>query len=703
MTILSSVAHQQWSPPLPTPSRRPPKPPKPISPHPHLLSPPPLLLSLTTQPKNRVLAVRSSSPAVVSSVDNLFDFICEGPLAGKLGLTPEKVAENLDEWLVCGSRLCGLFGMQELQMSPAEKARIYHYYIPVFMWCEDQIERHRKGFGDGEEVPPLVAKLRSQNPGNVLLELRGNAGSHDLQFSVDTLTGLTYGGKGDRADPSTWPEVKGPLTVILFEGWMLGFIPLPTESVKAVDPQLEVVNKNLEAYYDAWDKYVESWIIIKIKDPNCVFKWRLQAEVAMRADGKPGMSDEEVLDFVSRYLPAYKAYLPALDDEAIRLRLRTSSSSTTSVSAAERLLLDLDLRSFGGKSLPDPSSVKKSSHLIGPKVVSVRDVCKSGVEEASFAKHDRRLLRFVLTDGVSEVVAVERTTIPSIAEEIVPGTKVRLENKIAVYNGILCLNPKVVTVLGGVVQSLYEEWEMSRKYSSFSRSSLRSSNNNDGLRPPPFEKLQIGAQQSQAAQTYDLRISNPHSLDSEAKAEKSDDRRGGKYQTHPTMVKDQRLVSEEADGAHKNSRMAPSTGRIDDKPSSSESRPKEVIEAIPVQNQAAAQKLLQKLSQQTPDYRHSRGPRHIRGRGKQEEDDVFTLEEWESRKGAMKQMIGHGSHDISRDEELARQLQNQLDLEDAHLRSGQDDEAERIRMSMFSFGKEADRGESYSGMASVHW
>ena len=40
--------------------------------------------------------------------------------------------------------------------------------------------------------------------------------------------------------------------------------------------QLEVVNKNLEAYYDAWDKFVEAWIIIKIKDPSCVYQWRLQ-------------------------------------------------------------------------------------------------------------------------------------------------------------------------------------------------------------------------------------------------------------------------------------------------------------------------------------------------------------------------------------------------------------------------------------------
>ncbi|KAF9625191.1 hypothetical protein IFM89_020111, partial [Coptis chinensis] len=35
----------------------------------------------------------------------------------------------------------------------------------------------------------------------------------------------------------------------------------------------------------------------------------------LREEGKPGMYDEEVRDFVSRYFPAYKAYLPALYSE----------------------------------------------------------------------------------------------------------------------------------------------------------------------------------------------------------------------------------------------------------------------------------------------------------------------------------------------------------------------------------------------------
>ncbi|XP_062217896.1 D-glycerate 3-kinase, chloroplastic-like isoform X2 [Phragmites australis] len=263
----------------------------------------------------------SSSPALVSSVQDLYDFICSGPLVDRIGYTKEKIAESIDRWLRSGVQVARLFRLNELQLSEAEKARIYHFYIPVFLWCEDQVIEHRAKYNEGDDIPPLVIgvsapqgsgkttlvfaldylfrvagrnsatlsiddfyltakeqnELRDRNPGNSILEFRGNAGSHDLQFSVETLESLikltkedmkmklprydksAFGGRGDRADPSLWPEVEGPLEVVLFEGWMLGFKPLPNEVVKAVDTQ--------------------------------------------------------VMDFVSRYLPAYHAYLPTLYKE----------------------------------------------------------------------------------------------------------------------------------------------------------------------------------------------------------------------------------------------------------------------------------------------------------------------------------------------------------------------------------------------------
>ena len=77
---------------------------------------------------------------------------------GKLGYTPEKVGQRINEWLECGVLLCRLFRFDDIRMSVAQKARLYHYYIPVFLWCEDQIESHRAAFKDGDEIPPLVVR-----------------------------------------------------------------------------------------------------------------------------------------------------------------------------------------------------------------------------------------------------------------------------------------------------------------------------------------------------------------------------------------------------------------------------------------------------------------------------------------------------------------------------------------------------------------
>ncbi|MCD7459396.1 hypothetical protein HAX54_040853 [Datura stramonium] len=101
--------------------------------------------------------------------------------------------------------------------------------------------------------------------------------------------------------------------------------------------------------------------------------------------------------------------------------------------------------------------------------------------------------------------------------------------------------------------------------------------------------------------------------------------------------------------------------RNEEKPSTSESRPKEVAEAIPVQNQAAAQKLLQKMSQPPRGGQCSRGQRH-RGRGREEESHLLTLEEWERRKTGANLSATHDFPDVSQDENLARQLQQQLDF-----------------------------------------
>ncbi|KAM2193548.1 hypothetical protein ACFX1R_027821 [Malus domestica] len=62
-------------------------------------------------------------------------------------------------------------------------------------------------------------------------------------------------------------------------------------------------------------------------------------------------------------------------------------------------------------------------------------------------------------------------------------------------------------------------------------------------------------------------------------------------------------------------------------------------------------------------------------------------------KSQAKPSIGGACTSSCREEELARQLQNQFDLDDYHVQKGSHDvvDAENIKMSMFSYQKEDDR------------
>ncbi|XP_052157188.1 uncharacterized protein LOC127774935 isoform X1 [Oryza glaberrima] len=354
------------------------------------------------------------------------------------------------------------------------------------------------------------------------------------------------------------------------------------------------------------------------------------------------------------------------------------ASPSPSPEAVETELVDVDLRLFGGKSLPDRAAAaatgRRLSYLHGPivlQVVSVRDIYRSIIDVSFKNPQQHRLLRFVLTDGISEAVAIEFFPIPFIIEDIAPGTKICLENKIPIHNGILCLSAKNISIMGGVVQSLYEEWQMNQKFSGLSRPSLRLSQNDDGVGPPPFEKLDVEARPSRTSR------SQTYSADNKARK--------------PEVGRQNVSVSSSGKPVNESSSDENKESAVEPKQSISDGRPKEVSEAIPVQNQAAAQKLLQKMTQAVPEDRYGRGHR-FKGKGRQEDTPVFTLDEWEKRKSAgLKSTAQSYIDDTSRDEELARQLQEQLDLEDSY-GVPESSDADRVRMSMFSFSGPEETG-----------
>lgn len=54
----------------------------------------------------------------------------------------------------------------------------------------------------------------------------------------------------------------------------------------------------------------------------------------------------------------------------------------------------------------------------------MRDISQSSVDEFLRNSGSRRVLRLGLTDGHSEITAVEYSHVPSIPDNVVPGTKV---------------------------------------------------------------------------------------------------------------------------------------------------------------------------------------------------------------------------------------------------------------------------------------
>jgi D-glycerate 3-kinase len=168
--------------------------------------------------------------------------------------------------------------------------------------------------------------LAAAHPGNRYLAHRGLPGTHDVGLGVRTLRALkalgpgrrlalpaydtsAHGGRGDRRPEAEWPVLEGPLDLAILEGWMLGFTPLEPREVR--DPAFAVVNEAL-GNYAGWHDQLDAFIWLEAEDVNFVREWRAEAERNMIAEGRPGMTPEEVAAFVSPYLAAYGAYYPGL-------------------------------------------------------------------------------------------------------------------------------------------------------------------------------------------------------------------------------------------------------------------------------------------------------------------------------------------------------------------------------------------------------
>jgi D-glycerate 3-kinase len=240
-------------------------------------------------------------------------------------------------------------------MFPSEPARVADCYLPVCAWLAERAREGRRvvalngpqGAGKSTLCAAAVealgavgvravtvsiddfylpfeaqCALAAQHPGNPYLEFRGYPGTHDLALGAATLDALrgdagegvsvpvydksAHGGRGDRAPETQWRRVTGPFDLVLVEGWMLGFAPVPTESLP--DARMAPSNDAL-AGYAAWLRRCEALVHLVMADAQSVVRWRVDAERARRGGGAPGLSDEAARDYVMRFVPAYAAWV----------------------------------------------------------------------------------------------------------------------------------------------------------------------------------------------------------------------------------------------------------------------------------------------------------------------------------------------------------------------------------------------------------
>ena len=150
---------------------------------------------------------------------------------------------------------------------------------------------------------------------------RGPPNTHDVDLGIELLDNIREGkcpvsiprfdksaceGMGDRSHPEI---VNKKIDILLFEGWFVGVQPIkeqvfqspPFPIVTEDDRQFAIDNnRRLEAYLPLWNR-LDGLIILSPIDYRLSQKWRKEAEQKMIAEGKEGMSEAEVNQFVEYF------------------------------------------------------------------------------------------------------------------------------------------------------------------------------------------------------------------------------------------------------------------------------------------------------------------------------------------------------------------------------------------------------------------
>lgn len=253
-----------------------------------------------------------------------------GPLAEIIDAT-----SRIGPPLVVG--LCGAQGSGKSTMARALCALLQEQGVSCVVLSLDELYLTRA------ERQSLAKRIHP------LLATRGVPGTHDVQLGIELLEALRQARRvalpvfdkaiDDRKPMDEWIPVRGPVQVVLFEGWCVGAIPQDdvalAHPVNALEREhdhdrrwRQFVNDALRVSYQDLFAVLDALILLQAPSFEVVYDWRVEQErklrdrVALTDRATRVMNDDEVRRFISHFERLTRHILsemPTRADAVVRL------------------------------------------------------------------------------------------------------------------------------------------------------------------------------------------------------------------------------------------------------------------------------------------------------------------------------------------------------------------------------------------------
>lgn len=252
--------------------------------------------------------------------------------------------------------------MQSHRLPPAFRGLIADHYLPLVSWLVDRRSSGKtmilgingaQGTGKSTLADFLQLALELQYQWRVavlsiddfyltkserrdlaeqvhpLLAIRGVPGTHDvgmLSQYLDDLRHLAAGeryrlprfdkAQDDRAPVAAWPQVTGPIDLIILEGWCVGSVAQDDAELATSindlerdnDPRCEwrkYANDRLKSDYAQLFSALDALVFLQAPSFEAIYNWRLEQEQKLAASvpaGAPGiMNSAQIAEFMQSF------------------------------------------------------------------------------------------------------------------------------------------------------------------------------------------------------------------------------------------------------------------------------------------------------------------------------------------------------------------------------------------------------------------